>query len=69
MIKEHTWKFLSSVIGEDPSHSCDLSRMRVPGGWLYIRDIFCSVDASCSRAATAMAFVPDPPKKRIKVKH
>ena len=61
MAEEHLWKNLDDdELDEDSGRST--ARMKVPGGYLYMRERVIIAPESAA-IASSMVFVPDRPKK------
>lgn len=60
MHDEHKFEAIEVDMCDDLTRGT-LLRVRVPGGWLYVRDIVYTENLM-SPPATALAFVPDAPK-------
>lgn len=52
--KAHEWEALAIASGSTTS------RMRVPGGWIYLQESYEDEDHGETTTAMAMCFVPDP---------
>lgn len=58
MTEKHDWKIVCDE-SEDADTRCT-SRLKVPGGWLYLFEQFVAVSEDSNQSNIALVFVPKP---------